>query len=59
VADFKRYPVAENLKTKVHLRDDGIRPLIELEPSSHPLAVDQREGITVDRVAEIYAAYMH
>jgi len=58
-ADFKRYPVVENLKTKVHLRDDGIRPLIELEPTSHPLAVDQREGITVDRVAEIYAAYMH
>ena len=58
-ADFKGYPVAENLKTKIHLRDDGIRPFVELEPTNHPLAVEQREGISVDRVAEIYAAYLH
>ena len=58
-AHFKVYPDAENLKTNIHLRDDRIRPFIELEPTNHPLAVEQREGITVDRVAEIYAAYMH
>ena len=58
-ATFKIYPDAENLKTRLHLRDDGIRPYIELEPTDHPLAVEQREGITVQRVAEIYAAYMH
>jgi hypothetical protein len=58
-AHFKVYPDAENLKTNIHLRDDGIRPFIELEPTNHPLAVDQREGITVGHVAEIYAAYMH
>lgn len=58
-AHFTVYPDAENLKTNVHLRDDGIRPYIELEPTHHPLAVEQREGISAGRVAEIYAAYMH
>ncbi len=58
-AEFKVYPAAENLRTYAHLRNSGIRPSIELEPTNHPLAVEQREGISVDRVAEIYAAYMH
>jgi len=53
------YPGTMGLKTHVHLRDDGIRPLIELEPTSHPLAVEQREGITIERVAEIYALLVH
>lgn len=42
----------ENLKTRVHLRDNGVRPYIELEPTNHPLAVEQRPGIAVERVAE-------
>lgn len=58
-AELPLYPSTENLKTPVHLRDDGIRPHIELEPTDHPLAVEQRNGITVDRVAEIYAYYEH
>lgn len=58
-AYLKTYPDAENLKTHVHLRNDGVRPYIELEPTEHPLAVEQREGISVERVAEIYSAYMH
>ena len=53
------YPETKNLKTMVHLRDDGIRPYIELEPTEHPLAVEQRNGIGVDRVAEIYAIMVH
>src|SRR5262249_8754608 len=35
------------LKTMGHFRSDGLRPRIELEPTDHPLAVDQREGITL------------
>ncbi|WP_174532024.1 DUF2199 domain-containing protein [Sphingomonas koreensis] len=58
-AEFIVYPESENLKTRAHLRGPGVRPLIELEPTDHPLAVEQRNGITVERVAEIYAAYMH
>ena len=58
-AKIPLYPSTENLKTMLHLRDDGVRPYIELESTDHPLAVEQREGIGVDRVAEIYAYYMH
>ena len=53
------YPDTVNLKTQVHLRDDGTRPYIELEPTQHPLAIEQREGITVQRVAEIYSGMVH
>jgi hypothetical protein len=56
---LKPYPDTINLKTRIHLRDDGIRPLIELEPTDHPLAVEQRAGISVNRVAEIYSIMMH
>jgi hypothetical protein len=48
-----------NFKTRVHLRDNGVRPYIELEPTNHPLAVEQREGIAVERVAAIYASMAH
>jgi hypothetical protein len=58
-AELPVYPSTENLKTRVHLRDGGIRPYIELEPTDHPLAVEQRNGITADRVAEIYAHCAH
>ena len=53
------YPDTVNLKTMAHLRDDGVRPYIELEPTDHPLAVEQRQGISVQRVAEIYSHLQH
>jgi len=53
------YPSTENLKTRAHFRGDGIRPYIEVEPTDHPLAVEQRNGSSVDRVAEIYAFLEH
>jgi len=56
---LKPYPETMNLKSRLHLRDNGLRPRIELEPTDHPLAVEQRNGISVDRVAEIYAIMMH
>lgn len=40
------YPETINLKTMVHTRSVGVRPYIELEPTEHPLAIEQREGIT-------------
>lgn len=58
-AAIKGYPDTENLKTRVHLRDNGIRPYIELEPTDHPLAVEQLEGISVERVADIFATMTH
>jgi hypothetical protein len=56
---IKPYPDTISLKTNVHLRDDGIRPFIELQSADHPLAIEQRVGITVERVAELYAQMMH
>jgi hypothetical protein len=41
------------LKTMAHYQGRALRPLIEVEPTNHPLAVDQREGITLERVCEI------
>jgi hypothetical protein len=56
---LKPYPETINLKTCVHLRDNGIRPYIELEPTDHPLAIEQREGVSKSRVAEIYTQMVH
>jgi len=52
-------PDTLNLKCQVHPRNDRRRPFIELEPTDHPLACDQRNGISIDRLIEIYAACGH
>ena len=44
-----------DLKTRVHTREPSVRPYVELEPTDHPLAVEQRTGITPERVHEIAA----
>lgn len=41
------------LKTHLQTRAVGLRLLIELETTDHPLAVEQREGVTISRVHEI------
>jgi hypothetical protein len=53
------YPETALLKTRVHLRPPPLRPVIELEPSSHRLAVEQRDGITLQRFHEIALTYLH
>jgi hypothetical protein len=53
------YPETLNLKTNVHTRAVGRRPFVELEPTDHPLAVEQRAGITWDRVKEIAELVLH
>lgn len=52
-------PSTLNLKTNVHSRPVGERPVVELEPTDHPLAVEQRKGITVERVRQIAEAILH
>ncbi len=39
------------LKSRVHTRDIGLRPWVELEPTEHPLPVEQRRGIADERIA--------
>jgi hypothetical protein len=53
------YPDTTHLKTVVQTRPVGMVPTIRLEPSEHPLAVEQRDGIGLDRVREIASLILH
>jgi hypothetical protein len=53
------YPETLSLKTNVHTRPVGMRPFIELESTTHPLSVEQREGITWERVQDIAEKILH
>jgi hypothetical protein len=52
------HPSTLDLKTNVRTQPLGSRPLVELEPTGHPLAVEQRCGISLPRVREIAALMM-
>lgn len=56
---IKPYPDTMNLKTMVHMRDHGVRPFVEIEPTDHLLAVEQRNGISLERVADLYSVMVH
>lgn len=45
------------LKTRAHFRSGGRRPTVELEPTDHELAIDQRNGINLDKAWEIVHHY--
>jgi hypothetical protein len=47
-----------NLKTMAHFRGSGLRPLIELESTEHPLSVAQHNGITMDEALKIVHFYL-
>ncbi|MEU7913845.1 DUF2199 domain-containing protein [Microbispora bryophytorum] len=52
-------PTTLNLKTNLHTRPVGPRPVVELEPTGHPLAVEQRTGIAHARVRELAELLLH
>jgi hypothetical protein len=54
-SDLPYEPATLGLRTQVHTRAPGLVPLVEVEPTGHPLAVEQAEGITAHRVAELNA----
>lgn len=53
------YPDTLKLKLAVRLQNNGQRPLLKLEPTDHPLAVDQREGMTWARAVEMVEKLRH
>jgi hypothetical protein len=53
------YPDTLELKLAVRLQNEGQRPLLELEPTDHPLALDQREGMTWARAVEMIEKLRH
>jgi hypothetical protein len=52
-------PPTVNLKTQFQTQAPGIRPTVELEPTEHPLAVEQHSGITAARIQEIAEIFLH
>jgi hypothetical protein len=53
------YPVDTlGLKTMAHFRGKRLRPRIEVEPTDHPLALDQRSGIALSKAWEIVHHFM-
>ncbi|GLZ32408.1 hypothetical protein Lesp02_45960 [Lentzea sp. NBRC 105346] len=52
-------PSTLNLKTNLHTQEVGVRPTVELEPTDHPLAVEQRQGITLQRIQAITERVLH
>jgi len=52
-------PTTLNLKTMVQTQPVGERPIIEVEPSGHPLAIEQQRGIPMGRVQDIVEAALH
>jgi hypothetical protein len=52
-------PRPRGRETNVHTQPIGQRPLIELQPTDHPLAVEQRQSITRARVQELAEQLLH
>jgi len=46
-----------SLKTMAHFRGQNLRPRIELDSIDHPLAIAQRDGITLDKAWDIVHFY--
>jgi hypothetical protein len=59
--DVSLYPASTptlGLKTSVRLRNNNQRPAITLEPTDHPFAADQRNGVSLAKVEEMVAALL-
>jgi hypothetical protein len=50
------YAATTNQKCRVHFHADDKRPTFELEPTDHPLAIAQRDGITLASALKIAEA---
>jgi hypothetical protein len=53
------YPSPEGLKARTYPQPGTDRPLVAIEESEHPLAVDFHRGISVERAQEIFAMVLH
>jgi hypothetical protein len=53
------YPEPREIKCHLHIRPGNLRPAIELQPTDYPLAIEQREGISMERVMEIVSPILH
>lgn len=56
---FSGYPDPAEVRCSVYRRSDNLRPRIVLESADYPMAVEQRAGITLDRIKQIAAEGGH
>ncbi len=56
---LRHYPETLDLTVAVVLQNDGMRPFLQLVSGEHPLAVDQRDGISIDRAVELAGKVLH
>lgn len=52
------YPDTLSLKMSVQTRGKTDRPVVTLEPSDHPLFIEQRDGISLERVLKFVAPFL-
>lgn len=52
-------PTTVNLKCTVHIEPVGSRPLFFIAEPEHPLAIEQRNGISLERIQQIASILMH
>jgi hypothetical protein len=56
---LKGYPDTLNLKCQVYPQFERLRPLIELGATDHPLALEQKEGVSINRIFELLSMNGH
>lgn len=52
------YAQTLNLKLSIQTRGQGQRPTATLEPTDHPLAIEQRDGIALEKLLDLVAPFM-
>jgi hypothetical protein len=53
------YPEPDEIACAVFIRSGNLRPRIVLEPTDYPLAIEQHQGVTLERVKQIAASTGH
>ena len=53
------YPTLLRHLGMLHVRGDGLRPAIKLQPTDHPLSQEQQHGISRERLTEIVTSLLH
>jgi hypothetical protein len=56
---LSEYPDTFNLKCNIRIQPVGSRPLFYIDEPDHPLAKEQRHGISLDRIQQIASCLMH
>lgn len=56
---LSQYPDTLNLKCTIEIQPVDSRPLFQIAEPDHPLAIEQRDGISLERVQQIASNLMH